>query len=223
LAKDQQSDDGLTFEYLCLKLIGLTSGNYTVTVIDSSGCIETESATVNTLVLPAITAGADETISLGGSVPLSAGGGLFYNWTPATGLSWTSCQYPVANPVTTTEYIVFGTDTNSCSNTDTLTVFVNNKITMYVPDIFSPNGDGENDDIFVQGLGIQTVEKFIIYDRWGEKLFENVNFTANDPAEGWDGAYKGAVMNPGVFVFYVKVIFVDDSEQEEKGNITLVH
>ena len=99
---------------------------------------------------------------------------------------------------------------------------------MYVPDIFSTNGDGENDYVYVQGLGIKMVEKFIIYDRWGEKVFENANFPvfpdkdANN-ANGWDGSFNGSIMNPGVFVFYVKVIYIDDSEEDEKGDITLVH
>ena len=207
---------------------GLSSGPYTVTVEDGSGCIQTAAATVNSLVLPIISAGPDETIALGGSVSVTASGGLFYNWTPSTGLSCTSCQTTVATPITTTEYVVFGTAANSCSNSDTISVIVNDKISLYVPDIFSPNGDGENDYIFVQGLGIKTVEKFIIYDRWGEKVFENSDFQVfsdknANKLNGWNGQFKGSVMNPGVFVFYVKVIFSDESIQEEKGDITLVH
>jgi gliding motility-associated-like protein len=207
---------------------GLASGSYIATVVDGSGCIETASATVNSIVLPTISAGADETISLGSSVELSATGGLFYNWTPSSGLSCTNCQNTIASPTTTTEYIVFGTDANNCSNSDTVNVFVDDKISMYLPDVFSPNGDGENDYVFVQGLGIKAVEKFIIYDRWGLKVFENTNFPVVADMEvnklqGWDGKYKGALMNPGVFVYYVKVIFVDDSSQEENGDLTLVH
>jgi gliding motility-associated-like protein len=207
---------------------GLASGSYIATVVDGSGCIETASATVNSIALPTISAGADETIALGSSVQLSATGGLFYNWTPSSGLSCTSCQDPVAEPITTTEYIVSGTDTNNCGSSDTVTVFVDDKISLYLPDVFSPNGDGDNDHVFVQGKGIKVVEKFIIYDRWGLKVFENIDFPvlADEEAntlQGWDGTYKGALLNPGVFVYYVKVIFMDDSSQEENGDFTLVH
>ena len=207
---------------------GLASGNYTVTVVDTSGCIATAAAMVNSIALPTISAGDDETIALGTSINLSASGGLFYNWTPPQGLSCTSCQNPVAAPVTTTEYIVFGTDANNCSSSDTITVFVDDKISLFLPDVFSPNGDGENDYVFVQGKGIKVVEKFIIYDRWGEKIFENTNFSVVEgqdanKLQGWDGTYNGALMNPGVFVYYVKVLFTNDSIQEEKGDFTLVH
>ncbi|MBL4656709.1 MAG: gliding motility-associated C-terminal domain-containing protein [Flavobacteriales bacterium] len=67
----------------------------------------------------------------------------------------------------------------------------------------------------------------MIYDRWGKKIFENTNFeVVSDKnvnrVQGWDGKYKGSILNSGVFVFYVRVIHVDNTMQEEKGDITLV-
>ncbi|MBL4656710.1 MAG: hypothetical protein JKX73_01830, partial [Flavobacteriales bacterium] len=107
--------------------------------------------------IPTITTGPHETIALGAMVSLTAAGGLFYNWTPSAGLSCTSCQNTVASPLATTEYVVFGTSDAGCSSSDTLMVFVDDKVSLFVPDIFSPNGDGENDYVFVQGRGIKIV------------------------------------------------------------------
>ncbi|PKP02537.1 MAG: hypothetical protein CVU11_11585 [Bacteroidetes bacterium HGW-Bacteroidetes-6] len=87
---------------------------------------------------------------------------------------------------------------------------------VWVPNIFSPNGDGQNDILFVRGEGVNTLS-FIIYDRWGEKIFETTSVD-----NGWDGIYKGAKANPGVYVYYLNATFVDGSQSVIDGNITLV-
>jgi gliding motility-associated-like protein len=117
-------------------------------------------------------------------------------------------------------YIVIVNDSNSCTGTGSISV-VESTIAcytpyVYVPNIFSPNGDGENDKLYVQGKGIEEMT-FIIYDRWGEKIFET-----NDLTNGWNGTYKGKAMNEAVFVYYLKAAFNDESIVEKKGNLTLV-
>jgi gliding motility-associated-like protein len=86
----------------------------------------------------------------------------------------------------------------------------------YIPNIFSPNGDGQNDILYIKGKHIEEIA-FYIYDRWGENIFES-----NDINIGWDGTYKGKPMNEGVFTYYVKVKFKYGEEQLKQGNITLV-
>ncbi|MBN2729752.1 MAG: gliding motility-associated C-terminal domain-containing protein, partial [Bacteroidales bacterium] len=85
-----------------------------------------------------------------------------------------------------------------------------------VPNAFSPNNDGENDVLFVRGEGIASLV-FVVYDRWGEKVFET-----QDENIGWDGTFRGQKLDPGVFAYYLRVIFVDATEKIEKGDITLV-
>ncbi|MBN2729754.1 MAG: gliding motility-associated C-terminal domain-containing protein [Bacteroidales bacterium] len=85
-----------------------------------------------------------------------------------------------------------------------------------VPNAFSPNGDGENDMLFVRGKDVAQLN-FIIYDRWGEKVFETQSLNI-----GWDGTFRGKELDPGVFVYYMHAIFTDGSEKIEKGDITLV-
>ncbi len=87
---------------------------------------------------------------------------------------------------------------------------------VYVPTIFSPNGDGHNDIMFARGKGIVEIH-FVIYDRWGEKVFET-----DDINTGWDGTYKGQPLNLGVFVYFIQGKLKNGDEIKKKGNFTLL-
>ena len=87
---------------------------------------------------------------------------------------------------------------------------------VYIPNTFSPNGDGFNDILFVRGEGVLTLE-FKVYNRWGEKVFESTNQT-----EGWNGTQKGMEVDPGVFVYQLKYTDYQGKQQEIAGNITLI-
>ncbi|MEZ4924559.1 MAG: gliding motility-associated C-terminal domain-containing protein [Crocinitomicaceae bacterium] len=94
--------------------------------------------------------------------------------------------------------------------------FICGGIYIYVPNAFSPNGDGENDKVFVRGQNLEKIE-FKIFDRWGEKVFES-----NDQAVGWDGTFKGELLDPDVYVYHLTAVCVDGQETLIKGNITLL-
>src|SRR5207249_4521362 len=96
----------------------------------------------------------------------------------------------------TSTYIVKVTDASGCFSTDSVTVFVNDVKCgdLFVPNAFSPNGDGQNDILFVRANCTKELS-FTIYDRWGNKVFET-----SDVVTGWDGKYKGTAMNTAVFV-----------------------
>jgi hypothetical protein len=73
------------------------------------------------------------------------------------------------------------------------------------------------------GLGVEEIEEFRIFDRWGELMYEGLNFQPNDPAHGWDGTLAGNRLNPAVFVYYAKVRFIDGSVKMYKGDVTIVN
>jgi gliding motility-associated-like protein len=87
---------------------------------------------------------------------------------------------------------------------------------IYVPNVFSPNGDGENDVLFVRGENISFLE-FIIYNRWGNRIF-----ITNDINKGWDGTYKGKMCEPAVFTYIVSATFTNGEKVVKSGNVTLV-
>ncbi|NVO04059.1 MAG: gliding motility-associated C-terminal domain-containing protein, partial [Bacteroidetes bacterium] len=193
-----------------------SSNNYSVTVTNN-GCSSTASYNVDIAPIPIANAGSDTTIAGGSSIQLVGTGGGTYLWTPSTGLSCTNCANPIANPEITTTYILQITDTNGCSNLDTVNIFIDIECgEVFIPNVFSPNTDGKNDVQCVHGKCIQTMV-FSIYDRWGEKVFES-----EDLNNCWDGNYKGKPLNTAVFVYYLKATMKDGTEVIKKGNITLI-
>lgn len=85
-----------------------------------------------------------------------------------------------------------------------------------LPKAFSPNGDGENDILYVRGAGIETMD-LKIYNRWGELVFEST-----DVSIGWDGKYKGKEGPVEAYGYVLSVTFVDGTTFTKKGNVTLL-
>lgn len=146
-----------------------------------------------------------------------------YIWSPSEGLSNPNGSVTQAGPDSTTTYylqVLDVSDIGVCIRTDSVTVYVFEMVcgepNIFVPNAFTPNGDGENDVVLVRGGNI-TELKFAIYDRWGEKVFET-----NDQLRGWDGNYKGNLAEPAVYVYYLQAKCGDGQDYFKKGNITLV-
>lgn len=160
-----------------------------------------------------LNAGEDVEIKVGELVLLNATGGNMYLWTPSDGLTCSDCPNPVAAPGVSTFYVV--SDTLGCPSQDTILVKVFKEFEIYVPNAFSPNGDGQNDILFVRGNGIVDLN-FIVYDRLGERLF-----SSNTITDGWDGYFRGRPVNPGVYSYFVKASLGDGSSITDKGNVTV--
>lgn len=196
------------------------TGTTTYTVIVSNGtCTDTATVTVTVGTGPSANAGADTTINYGGSAQLSGSSGVSYSWTPAGDLDNPTSATPVATPTVTTTFVLTVTDSNGCTATDSMIVFVDFDCgEIFVPNIFSPNGDTHNDEL--QVFGTLCVDNFhwAIYDRWGELVFET-----QDPATKWDGTYKGKMLDPAVFVYRLSYTLISTGEAKEAhGNVTLV-
>lgn len=197
---------------------------YTVVVANNFGCSRTFQIPVSVSEsLPAIIATAEpDTIAPGATSQLDAtfNPDYRYEWTPDPSLSRTDVHNPMATPVQTTTYRVKVTDEQGCSATALVTVVVRapecREPFIYVPNGFSPNGDGRNDLLFVRGTGIDELY-FVVYDRWGEKVFET---TSQDI--GWDGRFRGKTLNSDVFGYYLRVRCFNGEDFFKKGNVTLL-
>ncbi len=143
---------------------------------------------------------------------------LTYQWEPAETLSCDQCPNPTASPNVTTAYIVSVFEPLGCTGVDTVIVNVisNQAGNLYVPNAFTPNGDGVNDDFVVSGNSIENYE-LLIYDRFGELVFKSVNLS-----DTWTGEYQGQSLDPGVFMYVVQVTYLDGEEAFSKGSITLI-
>ena len=126
-------------------------------------------------------------------------------------------------PQEATTYSVTIVDENGCTDSDDLTVIVQKQRPVYIPSAFSPDDNGDNDILYIAGGNeIAEIKSFLIFNRWGEPVFENYNFAANDPAQGWDGKYRGQLMNAAVFVYFVEVEFTDGEVILYEGDVMLM-
>ncbi len=194
------------------------TNNITYIATASNNCgnaVDSISIFVNPL--PVVIVSNDTTILIDNSINLFANGSsdATYSWLPSS-IACSTCSTNIVAPINTTTYTVTVTNANGCSVIKNIVVTVESNFDVFVPDIFSPNGDGQNDILYVRGKGIKELS-FKLYDRLGEKIFET-----NDVTKGWDGSYKGAVLNNAVFVYVLTATLIDGSKINKHGDVTLI-
>lgn len=194
-----------------------------VTATSSTGCVVNDSIQiyVGNIPTPSVIATASETLVAEGSTVqlIGAPSGLSYIWSPGEGVVNVNGQITDAVVDQTTIYTLTVTD-GICTKTDTVLItifqFICGDPYLYIPNAFSPNGDGENEILYVRGALVEEMV-FRIYDRWGEMVFESF-----DRTDGWDGTFRGKALDPDVYDYYLDVTCVGGEEAIVKGNITLL-
>jgi gliding motility-associated-like protein len=150
-------------------------------------------------------------------------------WSPDTTLDCSNCYNPVATPKQTTTYcatIYYGKNGVTCTNLACVTITVLNSCDqsiIYLPNTFTPNGDGVNDIFMIRGIAATKVNYFRIFDRWGKLVYETTNGAPNETTWGWDGADRnGEKLNPAVFVYTYEIECINHDIVTGNGNVTLV-
>ncbi len=209
-------------------LTGLGGGDYTVVVQDSRGCTFTLPATINQPPPIVVEVGNDQTIDLGFTANINAvvtptNLPVTLSWVPAESLDCGDCLSPTAYPFLTTTYYLTATDINGCTGLDSVTIFVNLVRPIYIPNAFSPNGDGLNDFFTLYGgRAAKSIKALKVFDRWGEKVFDGADIPFDDVARGWDGYFRGKLMDTGVFAYLAQVEFIDGVVVLFEGDVTIV-
>ena len=221
---------------------------FSVTVTDVNGCKDSESVNVGVVNVSAISISTDSLVEAGNpsgtstlicndiniwindtnDVPIDESA---YNlvWTPSDGLSCSTCSETNFDAQVTTLYSISVTDVEEVCPTQvaSIEVTVLDVFAFDLPDFFSPNGDEENEVVHVKGYGVKELQVFEIYNRWGEKVFEN---TETDLSviqckdcigEGWDGTFKGKPQNMDTYVGVAVVKNCHDEVFTIKKHITL--
>ncbi len=195
----------------------LTSSTYSLVTTDLNGCTASGSVSVSVNPLPVTTINADTLVMLGTSVQLLANGGTDYSWSPDLFLSCSDCENPVSVPLRDISYMVTVTDVNGCRNADTVEIRVEDLVTLYIPNAFTPsNADARNDFFFVQGIGIKEFS-LSVFNRWGTIVFET-----NDLNSKWDGTFGGQPVEQGVYVYVAKVTSYSGKNISKAGSVTVL-
>ena len=199
--------------------VPLRTSTYTLTVVDNNNCTQITSATAVVFNPLGIT-NFDTTIIVGDKVTLPVIGdpNLYtFKWDPEEGLSCTDCLPPWVRPLEDISYSIEITDILGCfTETATYDIIVRPETFIAMPSTFTPNGDGTNDILYLEGWGIKEVLEFKIFNRWGEIVFETT-----DLGEGWDGHHKGVLQNNDVYVYQVRVLTWREEEKAQEGYLNL--
>lgn len=197
--------------------------NFMVIGLNDRGCRDTALAYVNvSTISPAYSVTATpDSIFVGQTSQLQATdvAGYIYSWTVDTTLSAYDIPNPVARPRETRTYYLTVTN-QQCTDNDSVTVFIKDPICdgpiIFIPNAFSPDGDGYNDVLMVNGNNIDDMT-MAIYNRWGQKVFET-----NSQLIGWDGTFQGKELPPDVYGYYMRCTCDGGGSLFLKGNITLL-
>jgi gliding motility-associated-like protein len=146
-----------------------------------------------------------------------------WRWQPAIGLSCSNCAEPTTTVKQVINYSAIVENGGGCKSQDQVSIIpVCNTDNIFVPNTFSPNGDGKNDVFYPRGKGLARIKSMRIFSRWGEMLYEKKDFAPNDEINGWKGTYKGAKLPPDVYIYIIEVICDNNTVITSNGNITLL-
>jgi len=192
------------------------STSYTVTVTGNNNCTDSASVLVVVNIKPIVNAGADKSIIKGQSVILDGSitdaVNVSFTWTPDLYLNDAGLLAPVATAAFNTAYVLNATSTIGCGvSTDTMLLKVFNDI--YIPNAFSPNGDGVNDTWRIEALAAFPAAVVTVYDRFGKKVYES---TSN---KVWDGKMNNTALSAGAYVY---VIDLKNNRPVLKGMVVIV-
>lgn len=208
----------------------LPPGDYTIQLQDLNGCELAQQISIPEIPPLVLTLGDDKTIRLGESVRINTQSNVFASqlesivWLSGDSLDCNDCLNPLARPHFTNNYQLLITDKNGCTATDELLIKVDDERLVYIPNAFTPNGDGHNDrfSIYAFDPAVKQINKLSVYSRWGEQVFELQQFAPNDNNAGWDGTFKGEQLNPGAYIYWTEIEFIDGHHEIFKGDITLL-
>jgi gliding motility-associated-like protein len=200
---------------------------YTVTGKDAYNCFVTKDDVVVTVIpLPTVNAGRDTTIMAGNPLqlkPVYSPDVSRVQWVPALFLNCSDCKTPVTTPSYSATYTLFAYTPEGCMSKDVINVFAScTGDNLFIPNTFSPNGDGINEVFYPRGRGIEKIRSMKIFSRWGQLIYIKENFLANDQNAAWNGKRQGQFVTPDVYVYMIDLVCENGNIITLKGDVTLI-
>ena len=210
----------------------LKAGSYFIQVKDNKGCVWNDSVSINQPVEIEVDLGDDREINLGEKVQLDAVIASFAV-TDLKKLTWypqcDSCKTLdlIVKPDETTLYGITVLTKKGCVAKDNVLIKVNKPRNVYIPNVFYVNSEKDVNRKFkiFGGLDVKVIRNFRVYDRWGNVIFEEPEFTpaqALQEDKGWNGQFRGQLVQPGVYTYGCKVEFVDGYQEVYKGDVLML-
>ncbi len=206
-------------------ITGIGAGNYNILITDVQGCSVAQLIKIEEF--PGFELSMEDEVSIyeGNGYQIDVTTDMIpvsITWTPAENLSCNNCLNPYATPAIETMYTILIRDAEGCEITDSILIRVERKGDIYIPNVFSPNGDDINPVFYAKSFGIQAVYHMSIFDRWGELMYRGEGLNFNDPFSGWDGSFRGTTVNPGVYIYLIEVVHSDGTKEIKSGDILLL-
>lgn len=204
-----------------------TTTTYRVIGRDSDNCFsDTADIPVRVYPYPVVDAGPDIHVSAGSTVrlnPTVSPDVTQYSWKPVYNISCPTCKDPVVSSGNDTEYTLEAKNEGGCATKDVVRIFVTcNSGNLFIPNTFSPNGNGVNEYFYPMGKGIARIKSFRVFNRWGEVVFERSDILPNNPSYGWDGTFRGRKLTTDVFIYTCDVVCENNTVLTYKGDVTLL-
>jgi len=208
-------------------LVDLPPGLYRLSIRDRFGCGLEEDITVAAPPPFTIDLGPDRSLLLGESVEILAEANhpiARYNWQPEALIQChQDCPAVSFAPLSALNVVLQGISSQGCIASDSLYLNVEDKPRLYIPNAFSPNGDGRNDRFQLFGFapGIREVEQLSVFDRWGGLVFQSQHEAVNGPNGGWDGTIGSRNASAGLYAYLARVRMINDSVHVVSGSVIL--
>lgn len=205
----------------------LQAGTYSLIVRDAAGCERDTEFSILPAPILEVNLGADQVITLGESLGLEAfsnGENLEYTWQGIDSLKCDNCASQSFTPLETRTYRVEVFDpTTQCTASDAITIAVRIEEDIYLPNAFSPNGDGMNDFFTIlSGPSVTAIRNLQIFDRRGHLVYETPVLALNQLDFGWDGKFRDEPLPTSVFTFLAQVEYIDGRNKFIGGEFSLI-
>jgi gliding motility-associated-like protein len=191
-------------------------------VRDKSGCTATASITLQTAVPPTVQLGRDTTLGVGSVLVVSA---AVFPLSSNMSYLWSSGETNASKVVKETgTYSITVTNEAGCEVTDSIHVCFCLDNTIYIPNVFQPNGGFYNDTWYILGneLSVKSIKSVQLMDSGGNIVFDKKDIAINDKSAGWNGTLNNKILPPGIFVYAVEVLYTDEKSEVLFGTVTIV-